>query len=142
MHVLDARDPLGTRCRAVEKYIRKEAAHKHLIFVINKCDLVPTWATVSYCGALVVAEQIGRQWHSSSIIIEAIDSLALPLFPSCSTVMSGRRAATSRSFIPCAQFVTTVAHPPATLSHPLTVPRVRLGCGGMAATVLDAAVGW
>ncbi|KAI9807899.1 MAG: hypothetical protein M1825_005205 [Sarcosagium campestre] len=42
IHVLDARDPLGTRCRSVEKYIKEEAAHKHLIFVLNKCDLVPT----------------------------------------------------------------------------------------------------
>lgn len=42
IHVLDARDPEGTRCRSVEKYIREEAPHKHLIFVLNKCDLVPT----------------------------------------------------------------------------------------------------
>lgn len=47
IHVLDARDPLGTRCRSVEKYIREEAPHKHLIFVMNKCDLVPTGVAVS-----------------------------------------------------------------------------------------------
>lgn len=47
IHVLDARDPEGTRCRSVEKYIREEAAHKHLIFVLNKCDLVPTKVAVS-----------------------------------------------------------------------------------------------
>ncbi len=47
IHVLDARDPLGTRCRSVEKYIRDEAPHKHLIFVLNKCDLVPTGVAVS-----------------------------------------------------------------------------------------------
>ncbi len=46
IHVLDARDPLGTRCRNVEKYVSKEASHKHIIFLINKCDLVPTWVTV------------------------------------------------------------------------------------------------
>lgn len=46
IHVLDARDPLGTRCRSVEKYIREEAPHKHLIFVLNKCDLVPTSVAV------------------------------------------------------------------------------------------------
>ncbi|KAG7895427.1 hypothetical protein KL925_000137 [Ogataea polymorpha] len=44
IHVLDARDPLGTRCQSVEQYIKKECPHKHLIFVLNKCDLVPTWA--------------------------------------------------------------------------------------------------
>jgi len=42
IHVLDARDPLGTRCRSVEKYLREEAPHKHLIFVLNKTDLIPT----------------------------------------------------------------------------------------------------
>ena len=47
IHVLDARDPLGTRCKSVEKYIKEEAPHKHLIFVLNKCDLVPTGVAVS-----------------------------------------------------------------------------------------------
>ncbi|ERF75044.1 Nucleolar GTP-binding protein 2 [Endocarpon pusillum Z07020] len=42
IHVLDARDPEGTRCRSVEKYIKEEAPHKHLVFILNKCDLVPT----------------------------------------------------------------------------------------------------
>lgn len=48
IHTLDARDPLGTRCESVEQYIKKEAAHKHLIFVLNKCDLVPTWVAVCF----------------------------------------------------------------------------------------------
>ena len=47
IHVLDARDPLGTRCKPVVEYIRKEKAHKHLVYVLNKVDLVPTWVTVS-----------------------------------------------------------------------------------------------
>ena len=49
IHVLDARDPLGTRCRIIEKHIREEAPHKHLVFVLNKCDLVPTSVAVSSC---------------------------------------------------------------------------------------------
>ncbi|KAM0799437.1 nucleolar GTP-binding protein [Usnea florida] len=52
IHVLDARDPLGTRCRSVEKYIRDEAPHKHLIFILNKCDLVPTGVAASWVRAL------------------------------------------------------------------------------------------
>lgn len=48
IHVLDARDPLGTRCISVEQYIKKECPHKHLIYVLNKCDLVPTWVAVSF----------------------------------------------------------------------------------------------
>ncbi|KAL4867336.1 hypothetical protein BDV12DRAFT_171480 [Aspergillus spectabilis] len=48
IHVIDARDPEGTRCRGIEKYIREEAAHKHLIFVLNKCDLVPTGVAAAW----------------------------------------------------------------------------------------------
>lgn len=48
VHVLDVRDPLGTRCRSVEKHLRDEKPHKHLIFLLNKVDLVPTWVTVSF----------------------------------------------------------------------------------------------
>lgn len=47
IHVLDARDPAGTRCKSVEQYLKNDAPHKHLIYVINKCDLVPTTITVS-----------------------------------------------------------------------------------------------
>ncbi|KAL4745789.1 hypothetical protein BDW72DRAFT_186075 [Aspergillus terricola var. indicus] len=48
IHVIDARDPEGTRCRGIEKYIREEAPHKHLIFVLNKCDLVPTGVAAAW----------------------------------------------------------------------------------------------
>ena len=48
IHVLDARDPIGTRCESVEKYIKDECPHKHLIYVLNKCDLVPTWVAVCF----------------------------------------------------------------------------------------------
>ena len=44
--VLDARDPLGTRSRHIERYLKKEKAHKHLILLLNKCDLVPSWIVV------------------------------------------------------------------------------------------------
>lgn len=54
IHVLDARDPEGTRCRSIEKYIREEAPHKHLVFVLNKCDLVPTSVAVS-CLLLIIS---------------------------------------------------------------------------------------
>ena len=45
--MLDARDPLGTRSKHIEDFMKKEKKHKHLVFVLNKCDLVPTWVTVS-----------------------------------------------------------------------------------------------
>ncbi|KAG0025228.1 GTPase required for pre-60S ribosomal subunit nuclear export and maturation [Podila clonocystis] len=52
IHVLDARDPMGTRCSSVEYHIKKEARHKQLIFVLNKCDLVPTWVTAKWVKTL------------------------------------------------------------------------------------------
>ncbi|KAG0224301.1 GTPase required for pre-60S ribosomal subunit nuclear export and maturation [Actinomortierella wolfii] len=52
IHVLDARDPIGTRCTNVEYHIKKEARHKQLIFVLNKCDLVPTWVTAKWVSIL------------------------------------------------------------------------------------------
>ena len=44
--MLDARHPMGTRCSRVEKHIKENAPHKHVIFLLNKCDLVPTTITV------------------------------------------------------------------------------------------------
>lgn len=45
VHVLDSRDPLGTRCKNVEEHISKNAPHKHLVYLLNKCDLVPVSVT-------------------------------------------------------------------------------------------------
>lgn len=46
LEVVDVRNPMGTRCRHVEEFLRKEKPHKHLVLVLNKVDLVPTWVTV------------------------------------------------------------------------------------------------
>ena len=55
--VLDARDPLGTRSTMIEEYLRKEKTHKHLIFVLNKVDLVPTWVTQRWVA--VLSQEVG-----------------------------------------------------------------------------------
>ncbi|CAI2179935.1 7006_t:CDS:10 [Funneliformis geosporum] len=52
IHVLDARDPIGTQCKNVVKYIKKDVGHKHLVFLLNKCDLVPTWVTAKWVSIL------------------------------------------------------------------------------------------
>ncbi|XP_072357798.1 nucleolar GTP-binding protein 2-like [Scyliorhinus torazame] len=52
IQVLDARDPIGTRSPHIEAYIKKEKPWKHLVFVFNKCDLVPTWATKRWVAVL------------------------------------------------------------------------------------------
>lgn len=40
LQVLDARDPMGTRCKHLESHLKYNHRQKHLIFVLNKCDLV------------------------------------------------------------------------------------------------------
>ncbi|KAH7621999.1 hypothetical protein Ndes2526B_g02824 [Nannochloris sp. 'desiccata'] len=52
IQVLDARDPMGTRCRHLETHLRKNARHKHMIFLLNKCDLVPSWVTKRWLHTL------------------------------------------------------------------------------------------
>lgn len=42
--ILDARDPMGTRCMELEREIRKNRPGKHIVLLLNKVDLVPTWA--------------------------------------------------------------------------------------------------
>lgn len=64
IHVLDARDPLGTRCKPVVEYLRKEKAHKHLVYVLNKVDLVPTWVTVSFIFSFLHLVPPSSQGHA------------------------------------------------------------------------------
>ena len=45
VQVLDARDPMGTRTKHIENYLKNHARTKHVIFVLNKCDLIPTSVT-------------------------------------------------------------------------------------------------
>uniref|UniRef100_A0A3Q3X0P0 Nucleolar GTP-binding protein 2 n=1 Tax=Mola mola TaxID=94237 RepID=A0A3Q3X0P0_MOLML len=52
IQVLDARDPMGTRSNSIETYLKKEKPWKHLIFVLNKCDLIPTWVTKRWVAVL------------------------------------------------------------------------------------------
>ncbi|XVF72202.1 hypothetical protein PTKIN_Ptkin12aG0101300 [Pterospermum kingtungense] len=41
LEVLDARDPLGTRCVDMEKMVMKLGPDKHIVLLLNKIDLVP-----------------------------------------------------------------------------------------------------
>jgi nuclear GTP-binding protein len=48
IQVLDSRDPDGTRSKYIEEHLKKNAPHKHMIFLLNKVDLIPTWVTVQF----------------------------------------------------------------------------------------------
>ncbi|OEL33193.1 Nuclear/nucleolar GTPase 2 [Dichanthelium oligosanthes] len=52
VQVLDARDPMGTRCYHLEKHLKENCKHKHLVFLLNKCDLIPAWATKGWLRTL------------------------------------------------------------------------------------------
>jgi nuclear GTP-binding protein len=52
LHVIDARDVPGTRCNMIERHIAKHASHKHLVFILNKIDLVPNWVAKRWIGEL------------------------------------------------------------------------------------------
>jgi nuclear GTP-binding protein len=53
VQVLDVRDPMGTRCKRIEDELKTtERRHKHLIFVLNKVDLVPVWVTARWVKVL------------------------------------------------------------------------------------------
>nr|XP_055066511.1 nucleolar GTP-binding protein 2 [Misgurnus anguillicaudatus] len=64
IQVLDARDPMGTRSQSIESYMKKEKPWKHLIFVLNKCDLIPTWVTKRWV-ALLSQEYPTLAFHAS-----------------------------------------------------------------------------
>lgn len=64
LQVLDARDPMGTRSKYIEEFLRKEKPHKHLFFILNKVDLVPTWVTQRWV-ALLSAEYPTIAFHAS-----------------------------------------------------------------------------
>ncbi|CAI8053559.1 Nucleolar GTP-binding protein 2 [Geodia barretti] len=50
----------GTRCQGppgdevehIESYLRREKPHKHMVLLLNKCDLIPTWVTTRWVTAL------------------------------------------------------------------------------------------
>ncbi|KAK9088423.1 hypothetical protein Scep_027505 [Stephania cephalantha] len=52
VQVLDARDPQGTRCFHLERHLKEHCKHKHMVLLLNKCDLVPAWSTKGWLRIL------------------------------------------------------------------------------------------
>ncbi|KAL7980595.1 hypothetical protein Chor_001749 [Crotalus horridus] len=74
VQVLDSRDPMGTRSPHVEAYLKKEKPWKHLIFVLNKCDLVPTWVTLHVDKKQISVGFIGYPNVGKSSVINTLRS--------------------------------------------------------------------
>ncbi|PXF46245.1 Nuclear/nucleolar GTPase 2 [Gracilariopsis chorda] len=64
IQVLDARDPMGTRCAYLERFLKKQCSHKHMILLLNKADLVPTWVSSTWLKILT-KEYPTLAFHSS-----------------------------------------------------------------------------
>ncbi|OWM81404.1 hypothetical protein CDL15_Pgr007442 [Punica granatum] len=52
VQVLDARDPQGTRCYHLERHLKEHCKDKHMVFLLNKVDLVPAWAIKGWLRVL------------------------------------------------------------------------------------------
>lgn len=52
LQVVDVRDPMGTRSSYLENYLKKEKPFKHLVIILNKCDLVPVAVTKAWIRIL------------------------------------------------------------------------------------------
>lgn len=64
LQIVDARNVPGTRSKHIEHYLKKNASHKQLVIVINKCDLVPGWVTRKWVK-LLSAEYPTLAYHAS-----------------------------------------------------------------------------
>ena len=52
LHIIDARNVPGTKCEMIGQHLAHNAKHKHLIYVLNKIDLVPSWVAKRWVGEL------------------------------------------------------------------------------------------
>ncbi|KAL6499574.1 Guanine nucleotide-binding protein-like nsn1 [Orobanche gracilis] len=72
LEVLDARDPLGTRCVDMEKMVMRAGPDKHLVLLLNKIDLIPREAVEKWLKYLreelpTVAFKCGTQEQKSHL---------------------------------------------------------------------------
>jgi ribosome biogenesis GTPase A len=65
LEVVEARNPVATRCRTVEKMVEKKG--KDLVIVLNKCDLVPIKVCRTWADYLRSYEQVTAVCFSTKI---------------------------------------------------------------------------
>nr|XP_043609684.1 guanine nucleotide-binding protein-like NSN1 [Erigeron canadensis] len=82
LQVLDARDPLGTRCIEMEKMVLKAGHEKRLVLLLNKIDLIPREAAEKWLKYLreelpAVAFKCSTQKQKSNLGWKAAKSAKL-----------------------------------------------------------------
>eukprot|EP00211_Chloroparvula_japonica_P004746 CAMPEP_0119133262 /NCGR_PEP_ID=MMETSP1310-20130426/13284_1 /TAXON_ID=464262 /ORGANISM="Genus nov. species nov., Strain RCC2339" /LENGTH=611 /DNA_ID=CAMNT_0007123949 /DNA_START=38 /DNA_END=1873 /DNA_ORIENTATION=+ len=78
LEVLDARDPLGCRCREIEQWIRQRDPNKRIVLVLNKIDMVPkanglAWLTFLRTQYPTIAFKASTQKRSSRLGWSKVD---------------------------------------------------------------------
>lgn len=84
--VLDARDPIGSRLPFLEDLVAQSGGQKHLVYVMNKIDLIPQevlnqWLTFLRRDYPTIAFKSSNQAHSS-VSRSAPELSSLPTFSS------------------------------------------------------------
>ncbi|MEM4789376.1 MAG: GTPase [Ignisphaera sp.] len=65
LEVVEARNPIATRCKTVEKIVEKKG--KDLVIILNKCDLVPLKVCRAWAEYLNLSEGVTAICFSSKI---------------------------------------------------------------------------
>ena len=81
IEVLDARDPLATRCTDVERYVRKSGAAKKLILLLNKIGRPLTPAVPLSCPGISLHLHYKRCASGNTYIhqhMQCIGGIAMP----------------------------------------------------------------
>ena len=77
IEVLDARDPLGSRCLDVERFVRRSGADKKIILLLNKIGELGLQSAFTYGACFVVAASPWSSGHHYGLL--AISHLQLVL---------------------------------------------------------------
>ncbi|GAA6010920.1 hypothetical protein JCM11491_004601 [Sporobolomyces phaffii] len=124
IEVLDARDPVGTRCRAVERELRGlDGGRKKLVLVLNKIDLVPphvvqAWLTHLRLQAPTIPFKSSTQQQrnhlsasSTATPQSASGSSTKPLLELIKGFRSGNGPSTSAAAVKTSLTIGLVGHP-------------------------------
>eukprot|EP01023_Acetabularia_acetabulum_P026019 TRINITY_DN24786_c0_g2_i1.p1 TRINITY_DN24786_c0_g2~~TRINITY_DN24786_c0_g2_i1.p1 ORF type:complete len:311 (-),score=47.88 TRINITY_DN24786_c0_g2_i1:92-1024(-) len=75
IQVLDARDPQGTRSRQLESYLKKHCKQKHMLLLLNKCDMVCYCLWYTPCILVLMVFSNGGRSNRKSLHVRFLNFL-------------------------------------------------------------------